>query len=52
MKFNFIGGKIKGDASHPVRGAWIEIYPVKGYAGAGQRSHPVRGAWIEIRRAS
>ena len=34
-------------ASHPTRGAWIEmVYPVghKGPVG----SHPTRGAWIEI----
>ena len=33
--------------SHPVRGAWIEIwyYNVKKEI---DKSHPVRGAWIEI----
>ena len=40
--------KAKKAASHPVRGAWIEIeaarLPVKWFGG----SHPVRGAWIEI----
>ena len=38
-------------ASHPARGAWIEIdLPV--LAVCGKRSHPARGAWIEISEAS
>ncbi len=36
-----------GWASHPARGAWIEIkYGVYGQIGA--ESHPARGAWIEM----
>ena len=34
-------------ASHPARGAWIEIYRVIFYT-AASKSHPARGAWIEI----
>ena len=34
-------------ASHPVRGAWIEISPNHTHVQSG-KSHPVRGAWIEI----
>ena len=37
------------DASHPSRGAWIEISPPPPL-GRRSRSHPSRGAWIEIRR--
>ena len=36
-------------ASHPVRGAWIEI-PRWGWRSTIFGSHPVRGAWIEIGR--
>ena len=35
-------------ASHPVRGAWIEILDVLEIRVNGFVSHPVRGAWIEI----
>ena len=34
-------------ASHPVRGAWIEIAHPSGISG-NLSSHPVRGAWIEM----
>ena len=34
-------------ASHPSRGAWIEIVAMDKYI-AEQASHPSRGAWIEI----
>ena len=34
-------------ASHPVRGAWIEIWR-PGKTGLRPASHPVRGAWIEM----
>ena len=34
-------------ASHPARGAWIEIYFNPNPEGK-QVSHPARGAWIEI----
>ena len=34
-------------ASHPARGAWIEIRPRCGRSQRGG-SHPARGAWIEI----
>ena len=33
--------------SHPVRGAWIEIWCAT-FVSACAMSHPVRGAWIEI----
>ena len=33
--------------SLPVRGAWIEILPARGWKAAA-KSLPVRGAWIEI----
>ena len=33
--------------SHPVRGAWIEIFLIFCRI-LGNPSHPVRGAWIEI----
>ena len=33
--------------SHPARGEWIEITPVKEMA-SSFRSHPARGEWIEI----
>ena len=33
--------------SHPVRGAWIEIFNLIINIGI-LKSHPVRGAWIEI----
>ena len=33
--------------SHPVRGAWIEIF-VYAQNEIFPKSHPVRGAWIEI----
>ena len=33
--------------SHPVRGAWIEIF-LKVSVLCVIASHPVRGAWIEI----
>ena len=35
-------------ASHPSRGAWIEIVRVRPYGHAALKSHPSRGAWIEI----
>ena len=35
------------EASHPVRGAWIEISNVNPCS-INPSSHPVRGAWIEI----
>ena len=35
--------------SHPVRGAWIEIF-VYAQNEIFPKSHPVRGAWIEIPR--
>ena len=39
---------IRKMASHPARGAWIEIaYPPRPWPG-GRRSHPARGAWIEM----
>ena len=34
-------------ASHPVRGAWIEIAKCA-FIKSAMMSHPVRGAWIEI----
>ena len=33
--------------SHPVRGAWIEIY-INDTIDKKLLSHPVRGAWIEM----
>ena len=36
------------NASHPVRGAWIEIGGDHSYIELFARSHPVRGAWIEM----
>ena len=37
------------DASHPARGAWIEILLRRFVDRLQNRSHPARGAWIEIR---
>ena len=38
------------NASHPARGAWIEIPPIR--SGSWRNgSHPARGAWIEMWRA-
>ena len=34
-------------ASHPARGAWIEIRPLR-VQRLARGSHPARGAWIEI----
>ena len=34
--------------SHPVWGAWIEIYIKPGKDEDDEESHPVWGAWIEI----
>ena len=34
-------------ASHPARGAWIEMLSLLKQI-MGQMSHPARGAWIEI----
>ena len=36
-------------ASHPVRGAWIEI-TYRRYIVKRKKSHPVRGAWIEMQQ--
>ncbi len=36
-------------ASHPVRGAWIEIMTGTEVPESAP-SHPVRGAWIEIKK--
>ena len=36
-------------ASHPSRGAWIEIHH-KGGVVAKRKSHLSRGAWIEMKR--
>ena len=47
MKFAGGIGRATDKASHPVRGAWIEIRGHGGGSGA-KESHPVRGAWIEI----
>ena len=35
------------DASHPSRGAWIEIHE-QVFERVDDQSHPSRGAWIEI----
>ena len=43
------GSTLDGPASHPARGAWIEMFarpPIKRRVNA--LSHPARGAWIEI----
>ena len=34
--------------SHPVRGAWIEMFVLIKSMPLAWKSHPVRGAWIEI----
>ncbi len=47
MKFILVLLGSKTLQSHPVRGAWIEIYPYTLTVTAA-KSHPVRGAWIEI----
>ena len=39
-------------ASHPVRGAWIEIVNLPLFLCLYRLSHPVRGAWIEIANSS
>ena len=36
------------DASHPARGAWIEILEDGTYDRETFKSHPARGAWIEM----
>ena len=38
-------------ASHPSRGAWIEIF-IPTFDKSGIGSHPSRGAWIEIESAA
>ena len=38
-------------ASHPARGAWIEIQRCRPRSGCGRASHPARGAWIEMRES-
>ena len=38
--------------SHPVRGAWIEMFQQVKQETATVSSHPVRGAWIEISTVS
>ena len=35
-------------ASHPTRGAWIEILCDVSKLDTKEGSHPTRGAWIEI----
>ena len=47
MKCGEYGVGAERRASHPSRGAWIEIAPVVG-VGVVVWSHPSRGAWIEI----
>ena len=47
MKFSTAPWAIVRPASHPARGAWIEI--IQSQLGpTGRSSHPARGAWIEI----
>ena len=38
----------KNIASHPTRGAWIEILEALTQRSEVYRSHPTRGAWIEM----
>ena len=38
----------ESNASHPARGAWIEMKKHPKYAQPLTKSHPARGAWIEI----
>ena len=47
MKLRDAGDAEPVFASHPSRGAWIEIRE-KSMRRIGRRSHPSRGAWIEI----
>ena len=47
MKFPEAQQEQKRKASHPARGAWIEIVIV-GAREPEPLSHPARGAWIEI----
>ena len=47
MKFPEAQQEQKRKASHPARGAWIEIVIV-GAREPEPLSHPARGAWIEM----
>ena len=48
MKFENSPRVVVQAASHPARGAWIEIKRVANFPYKELRSHPARGAWIEI----
>ena len=50
MKYLFRREIIHANASHPARGAWIEI-EMEDFAPLWLQSHPARGAWIEITSA-
>ena len=47
MKYGHAGICGKWKASHPARGAWIEM-PMLVTRAEADVSHPARGAWIEI----
>ena len=47
MKSVDVPGVTVDVASHPARGAWIEM-PPPCMATKSRMSHPARGAWIEI----
>ena len=48
MKFLTVASSSVASRSLPVRGAWVEILPARGWKAAAKRSLPVRGAWVEI----
>ena len=48
LKFKSHFGVTSPDASHPSRGAWIEIRENREIVVQAITSHPSRGAWIEI----
>ena len=48
LKCNISYGSSAMTASHPARGAWIEIALMGLSDEVAIKSHPARGAWIEI----
>ena len=51
MKCLSTGVAAPGMRSRPARGAWIEIYIIRGFY-LPVKSRPARGAWIEIARTT
>ena len=48
MKYTGIEKSVEEAMSHPVRGAWIEMFADSVTGIESSLSHPVRGAWIEM----